>query len=169
MGFLPILRQLPLRLELRIAVKRSLRHLCNRASIGWLHKSKIVRFHASSSSNGLIHPFAAGHWAPEMVALAGGQEVLGQAGEKSFRVTWQQVIDAQPDVILIAPCGYSQEQATAEWAALAKPEGWGEIPAVQHNRIYALDANSYCSRPAPRVVDGIEQLAMLLHPTLVSA
>ena len=110
-------------------------------------------------------PFAAGHWAPEMVALAGGEEVLGKAGEKSFRVTWPQVIAAQPEVILIAPCGYSQAQAETEWAQLPKPEGWEKIPAVQQGRVYALDANSYCSRPAPRVIDGIEQLAALLHQT----
>ncbi|MCB0188309.1 MAG: cobalamin-binding protein [Caldilineaceae bacterium] len=108
-------------------------------------------------------PFAAGHWAPEMVALAGGQEVLGKAGEKSFRVTWEQVIDAAPEVILIAPCGYSQAAAEREWATLPKPAGWETIPAVQQGRVHALDANSYCSRPAPRVVDGIEQLAVRLH------
>lgn len=114
-------------------------------------------------------PFAAGHWAPEMVALAGGEEVLGRAGEKSFRVTWPQVIAAAPEVILIAPCGYSQAQAEAEWAQLPKPAGWDQLPAVQQGRVYALDANSYCSRPAPRVVDGIEQLAALFHPELVPA
>ncbi len=114
-------------------------------------------------------PFAAGHWAPEMVTLAGGTEVLGKAGEKSFRVTWPQIIAAQPEVILIAPCGYSQAQAETEWATLPKPQGWETIPAVQHGRVYALDANSYCSRPAPRVVDGIEQLAALFHPEVVLA
>ncbi len=114
-------------------------------------------------------PFAAGHWAPEMVALAGGEEVLGKAGEKSFRVTWPQVMAAQPEVILIAPCGYSQAQAAAEWAQLPKPAGWDQLPAVQQGRVYALDANSYCSRPAPRVVDGIEQLAALFHGEPVSA
>ena len=113
-------------------------------------------------------PFAAGHWAPEMIALAGGQEVLGQAGEPSFRVTWPQVMAAAPEVILLAPCGYSQPQAAAEWAALPKPAGWDQLPAVQQRRVYALDANSYCSRPAPRVVDGVEKLAALLHPDAFS-
>ena len=112
-------------------------------------------------------PFAAGHWAPEMVALAGGKEVLGKAGEPSFRVMWEQVIDAQPEVILIAPCGYSKAAAEAEWASLPKPAGWQTIPAVQQGCVYALDANSYCSRPAPRVVDGVEQLAMLFHAPAV--
>ena len=109
-------------------------------------------------------PFAAGHWVPQMIALAGGEEVLGRAGEKSFRVTWEQVIAAQPEVILLMPCGYSQEAAQHEWEALPKPTGWERLPAVQQGRVYALDANSYCSRPAPRVVDGVECLVRLFHP-----
>lgn len=111
-------------------------------------------------------PFAAGHWVPEMIALAGGEEVLGRAGEKSFRVTWDQIFAAQPEVILLMPCGYSQAAAQKEWDALPKPVGWDSLPAVQQGRVYTLDANSYCSRPAPRVVDGIEQLAKLFHPEL---
>lgn len=109
-------------------------------------------------------PFAAGHWVPQMIALAGGEEVLGRAGEKSFRVTWEQVSTAQPEIILLMPCGYSQEAAQREWDALPKPADWERLPAVQSSRVYALDANSYCSRPAPRVVDGVEQLARLFHP-----
>lgn len=109
-------------------------------------------------------PFAAGHWVPEMIALAGGLEVLGRAGQPSFRVTWAQVMNAAPEVILLAPCGYSQPQAESEWAALPKPDGWAQLPAARQGRVYALDANSYCSRPAPRVVDGVEKLAALLHP-----
>lgn len=109
-------------------------------------------------------PFASGHWVPEMIALAGGEEVIGRAGEKSFRVTWEQIVTAQPDVILLIPCGYSAEAAQREWDALPKPAQWAQIPAAQNGRVYALDANSYCSRPSPRVVEGIEQLARLLHP-----
>jgi iron complex transport system substrate-binding protein len=111
-------------------------------------------------------PFAAGHWAPEMIALAGGEEVLGRAGEKSFRVTWEQIVAAQPEIILLMPCGYSQEAAQQEWDALPKPAGWERLPAVRSGRVYTLDANSYCSRPAPRVVDGVEQLAQLFHPAI---
>lgn len=112
-------------------------------------------------------PFAAGHWVPQMIALAGGDEVLGRAGEKSFRVTWEQVSATQPEVILLMPCGYSQEAAQREWDALPKPTGWERLPAVQQGRVYAVDANSYCSRPAPRVVDGVEQLARLFHPEVL--
>jgi iron complex transport system substrate-binding protein len=109
-------------------------------------------------------PFAAGHWVPEMVALAGGEEVLGQAGKKSFRVTWQQIIESRPDVILLVPCGYADQAAQREFANLLKPAGWQFIPAVRTGSVHALDANSCFSRPGPRVVEGIESLAKLLHP-----
>lgn len=111
-------------------------------------------------------PFAAGHWVPEMIALAGGEEVLGVAGQPSFRVRWEQVIAARPEVVLLIPCGYDAETARREWEALPKPPGWETIPAAQNGRVYPFDANSYCSRPAPRVVDGIEQLMRLFHPEL---
>jgi iron complex transport system substrate-binding protein len=108
-------------------------------------------------------PFAAGHWVPEMIALAGGEEVLGRAGEKSFRVTWEQVAAARPEVVVLIPCGYTREQAQAEWEALPKPAVWEAIPAVRSGRVYALEANNYCSRPAPRVVEGVEALARVIH------
>lgn len=111
-------------------------------------------------------PFCAGHWLPEMIALAGGEEVIGRAGEKSFRVTWEQIIAAQPEVILLIPCGYSKEEVQREWESLPRPKGWKAIPAARSGRVYAFDANSYCSRPAPRAVDGVEMLARLLHPEI---
>jgi iron complex transport system substrate-binding protein len=80
-------------------------------------------------------PFAAGHWVPEMIALAGGEEMLGRAGEKSFRVRWEQVMAAQPEVILLIPCGYSAESAQREWEALSKPPGWETIPALLSGRV----------------------------------
>ena len=109
-------------------------------------------------------PFSAGHWVPEMIALAGGDEMLGRAGEPSFRVTWAQIAAAQPEVILLIPCGYTAQAAQREWDALPKPPDWERIPAAQTGRVYALDANSYCSRPAPRVVEGVEFLSKLFHP-----
>lgn len=112
-------------------------------------------------------PFAAGHWVPEMVAIAGGQEVLGVPHRPSFRVTWAQVIAAQPDVILLIPCGYSKEHAWEEWVRIPKPENVQLIPAVRDSRVYAIEANSYFSRPGPRVVEGVEQVARLLHPDLL--
>jgi iron complex transport system substrate-binding protein len=87
-------------------------------------------------------PFAAGHWVPEMIAAAGGEEVLGRAGSPSFRVTWERVVAASPEIVLLIPCGYDAASAQREWDALAKPTGWETIPAVRNGRVYALDANS---------------------------
>ncbi len=111
-------------------------------------------------------PFAAGHWAPEMIARAGGEEVLGRAGQPSFRVTWEEIIAAQPEIILLIPCGYNEAQAWHEWHHLPKPPGYETIPAVQQGRIHAMDANSYCSRPSPRLIEGIARMASIFHPTL---
>ncbi len=91
---------------------------------------------------------------------------MGRAGEKSVRVTWAEVLAASPEVVLLMPCGYSAEAAANEWALLPKPPGWETLPAARTGRVHALDANSYCSRPGPRVADGVEQLARLLHPAV---
>ena len=100
-------------------------------------------------------PFAAGHWVPEMVAAAGGEEVLGRAGEPSFATTWEEVRDAAPELIVLAPCGFDDARAAREAAGLGLP-----ADAV------AVDADAYYSRPSPSVADGIRQLAFLLHPSV---
>ena len=101
-------------------------------------------------------PFAAGHWVPEMVELAGGLEVLGRAGEPSYRTTWDAVAAAEPDLVVVAPCGYEAHRGAAEARET-------RLPA----RAVAVDANAYFSRPAPRIADGVTQLAHLLHPEAV--
>jgi iron complex transport system substrate-binding protein len=98
-------------------------------------------------------PFAAGHWLPEMVAAAGGRDVLGQAGQPSFPTTWDEVFAAAPDVIVAAACGFDAERIAVEAAGM-------EFPC----RTVAVDANAHYSRPAPRLAEGVEQLAHLLHP-----
>jgi len=108
--------------------------------------------------------YCAGHWVPEIVALAGGEDVPGRVGLPSFHVTWQQVLDARPDVVLIMPCGYGVEKAAQEFSELELPRGWTELPAVRAGRVFAVNANSYFSRPGPRLADGIELLAGLLCP-----
>jgi iron complex transport system substrate-binding protein len=100
-------------------------------------------------------PFAAGHWLPEMVALAGGADVLGEAGQPSFPTTWDEVFAARPEVIVAAACGFDAVRIAAEAAAM-------EFPC----RTVAVDANAHYSRPAPRLAQGVEQLAHLLHPGL---
>jgi iron complex transport system substrate-binding protein len=114
-----------------------------------------------------LQPFyVGGHWVPEMIRLAGGEDVFGRARTPSFRITLDNVIDAAPEILLIAPCGYGAEQARTEYRGMTFPEEWSAIPAVRNGRVYALEANSYFSRPGPRLITGIEALAKLLHPAM---
>jgi iron complex transport system substrate-binding protein len=112
-----------------------------------------------------LDPFyVGGHWVPEMVAAAGGVDVLGKAKKPSFRVTLDEVVEAAPEVLFIAPCGYDAEKARDEYWAMSLPESWQSIPAVRDGRVYAMNANDYVSRPAGRLVTGIEAMAKALHP-----
>ncbi len=116
-----------------------------------------------------LDPFyVGGHWVPEMVAKAGGEDVLGMAGKPSCRVTAEQIADSGAEIILLMPCGYGSGRAAAEWRAFNPPESWLDLPAMRGNRIFALDANSYFSRPGPRLADGIAILAHILHPEIFS-
>jgi iron complex transport system substrate-binding protein len=112
-----------------------------------------------------LDPFyVGGHWVPEMVTAAGGVEVLGKAKKPSRRVTMQEIIAAAPEVLLIAPCGYDAEKARKEYLSMTWPREWQMVPAVRDGRVFALDANAYVSRPAGRLVTGIEAMAKCLHP-----
>ncbi len=104
-------------------------------------------------------PFAPGHWVPEMVELAGGSSVLGSPGEKSFRVDWDQVRASSPEVVVCAPCGYGLEQSADLAETLARS---GVLPPDVP--VWAVDANASFARPGPRLVDGVEALAGILHP-----
>lgn len=108
-------------------------------------------------------PFSAGHWVPEMVRLAGGEEVFAGAGEPSVRLAPEEVSGAAPEALVLMPCGFGLERALEETHLLADLPGWREIPAVVEGRVWAVDANSFFSRPAPRLVEGVELLAHLLH------
>jgi iron complex transport system substrate-binding protein len=101
-------------------------------------------------------PYAAGHWIPEMVAIAGGRDVLGRAGAPSYPTSWETVREARPELVVIAPCGFDHERAAREAA----------LPPLAC-RAVAVDSNAYYARPAPRLADGIAQLAFLIHPGLV--
>ena len=109
-------------------------------------------------------PMATGHWVPEMVECAGGREVLGRAGQRSRYVTWDEVIAAAPDVLILMPCGVDPERARQELAPLATARWWNELPAVQAGRVHVLDGSAYFNRPGPRLIDGVELLAARLHP-----
>ncbi|QNN51625.1 cobalamin-binding protein [Nocardioides mesophilus] len=104
-------------------------------------------------------PFAPGHWVPEMAVLAGGTNVLGTAGEKSFRTSWADVRAARPEVVVAAPCGFGLEQSVGLTEQLVAS---GALPAEVP--VWAVDANASFARPGPRLVDGVEALAGILHP-----
>jgi iron complex transport system substrate-binding protein len=104
-------------------------------------------------------PFAAGHWVPEMVAAAGGVDVLGQAAQPSFQTSWETVRRLEPELVVLAPCGFDAERTASEAPRAAIPNLGCPVVAV--------DANAYYSRPAPRVASGIRQLAHLFHPDAV--
>lgn len=107
-------------------------------------------------------PFVGGHWIPEMVAIAGGEDVAGSAGEKSPEVRWEALDGLDPDVVVAMPCGWYVEESRAQ-----AEEHWGRIEALGPERVFAVDAASTYSRPGPRLVDGTELLAHLFHPELV--
>jgi iron complex transport system substrate-binding protein len=108
--------------------------------------------------------YIAGHWVPEMVVKAGGEDVLGRAGEASFRATAEQVAETGAEIIIVMPCGYSSRRAAAEFSFKELPSSWDKLPAIRDRRVFAVDANSYFSRPGPRLSDGVELLAHLFHP-----
>jgi iron complex transport system substrate-binding protein len=109
-------------------------------------------------------PFSAGHWIPDMVQLAGGEELFARAGEPSERLSWEEIFGAAPEVLVLMPCGFDAVRAAGEARALLGILGWEDLPAVKNERVWAVDANSYYSRPAPRLVEGVEILARILHP-----
>ena len=114
-----------------------------------------------------LSPFyVGGHWVPEMVAHAGGVNVLGKTKTPSYRVTLEEVVAAAPEVLFIGPCGYNAEQAKKEYLSMEFPEAWHSLPAVRDGRVFALDANGVVSRPAGRLVTGIEAMAKAMHPEL---
>jgi iron complex transport system substrate-binding protein len=107
--------------------------------------------------------FIGGHWVPQMIELAGGEDVLGLPGEKSRTAEWAEVEAAAPQVVISMPCGLYAEQAAAETMR------WRRHLALLGARVHAVDAAAYFSRPGPRLVEGVELLGHLLHPELVAA
>ena len=110
--------------------------------------------------------YCCGHWVPEMVRIAGGIDALGHEGSDSIRIAWSDVIHWAPDVLIVMPCGLDLEKTMQQAQRLTTYPDWQKLPAVQQDRVYAVDANSYFARPGLRVVAGTELLAHLLHPTV---
>ena len=106
--------------------------------------------------------FVAGHWTPQLIELAGGEDVMGFAGEPSQEFEWETLAAAQPEIVVVMPCGYDAPRAHAEALAFFEP-----LAGLQARRVTAVDAAAYFSRPGPRLIDGVELLAHILHPQLL--
>jgi iron complex transport system substrate-binding protein len=113
-------------------------------------------------------PYSAGHWVPDMVAIAGGVDVAGMSGEPSHRMRWLDVAELDPDVVVLAPCGFDLDRTLGEVVTLDLSAHLLGTAARRDSRVFAVDGNAYFSRPGPRLADGIELLAYLLHPDAYS-
>ncbi len=108
--------------------------------------------------------FTAGHWVPQMVEIAAGINCISTAGEPSRRMKIEEVMKFDPDIVVLMSCGFDINRIRKEYSTLANNNEWKLLRAVQNNNVYAVDANSYFSRPGPRTVTGIEILAKIIHP-----
>jgi iron complex transport system substrate-binding protein len=109
-------------------------------------------------------PMSCGHWMPELIDIAGGTSVFGATGEPSPWITWKELAAADPDVVIVAPCGYDIPTTLQEMKPLARHELWQNLRALREGRVYVADGNAYFNRPGPRLVDSAEIVAEILHP-----
>ena len=107
-----------------------------------------------------------GHWVPEMVELARGTNCFGDKEMGSFPLEWDAVVESQPEVIVVMPCGFEVPRGMEDIPLLTAKDGWASLPAVQNDRVYVIDASNYTSRSGPRLVTGLEILAEMIHPEL---
>jgi len=108
----------------------------------------------------------AGNWVPELINIAGGDDLLGIPGDHSPWIEFEHVLEADPDYLLIMPCGYSIQDTMNEFDSLSQKDGWRDLKAVREQKVYLLDGNQYFNRPGPRVYDSARILAEILHPNL---
>ncbi len=111
-------------------------------------------------------PFCPGHWNPELITLAGGKDVLGQANCPSRTLAWQEIVTAQPEVLFVSLCGFDVERSLHDIPILQSQPGYANLPAAQSNQVYVTDGNAYFSRSGPRLVESLEILAHTLHPDI---
>ena len=107
---------------------------------------------------------SAGNWIPDLVAMAAGENIFGESGLASPWLTWEALIQADPDVILITPCGYDIEESRQNMPVLTSDKEWPNLKAVKTNRVFIADGNHYFNRPGPRLAESLEILAEILHP-----
>ena len=111
-------------------------------------------------------PFTAGHWVPEMIRLAGGREELAREGRPSSQITWNRIADYDPEILVLMPCGFTLERTVEEFARVKLPDEWPGLSAARSGHVYAVNGSAYFNRPGPRIVDGLEILAEIMHPDL---
>ena len=109
-----------------------------------------------------------GHWVPEMVDLAGGSNTFGDQDTGTFKLEWDEVVERQPEIIVMMPCGFDVKRGLEDVPILSQREGWKDLPAVRNDRVYVVDASAYTSRSGPRLVTGLEIMAEMIHPELFS-
>ena len=111
-------------------------------------------------------PFTAGHWSPELVRMAGGVEGLGREGERSRTMAWDEILQFDPDFLIVACCGFNVERTLLDIPILTQYPGYHDLNCVRQNQVFVIDGNAYFSRPGPRLVDSLELLAHTLHPNI---
>ena len=109
-----------------------------------------------------------GHWVPEMVEMAGGSNTFGSKDTGTLKLDWADVLERQPEVIIMMPCGFDVKRSLQDVPILTGKDGWASLPAVRDNRVYVIDASAYTSRSGPRLVTGLEIMAEMIHPELFS-
>ncbi len=112
--------------------------------------------------------YSAGHWVPEMVDIAGGIDCLAKAGQVSKKITWSMIQEYQPEIIILMPCGFTVERILEELDLLYRLPGWKDLPAIKDSRLFAVNGHAYFNRSGPRLVDGLEILAQIIHPEIFS-
>jgi iron complex transport system substrate-binding protein len=110
--------------------------------------------------------FCGGHWNPELITIAGGQDNIGKLGARSEQVPWERIVADQPEVMIIAACGFTEERSRQDEPLLRALPGFAELPCAQSGRVHFVDGAAYFSRPGPRLVDSLELLGLLIHPEL---
>ena len=110
--------------------------------------------------------FTAGHWVPEMIEVVGGASAIGKTGEHSRRMTIDEVESTDPDIIIMMPCGFDTDRTIQEYRVLEKNEKWNNLRAIKNKQVYAVDANSFFSKPSIRTITGTEILAKIIHPEI---
>jgi len=142
---------------------------CQERMNGIVQKAKDLNPHPSVACIEWIEPLmCAGNWVPELVDMAGGRDLLGKPGAHSPWMSWEQLQEADPEIIIVMPCGWDIERTRQEMPVLMKNSGWNQLKAVRQNQVFLTDGNQYFNRPGPRLIESLEILAEIMYPRIFS-